>query len=215
MKRAAARPSPAIAVAAVALVAALAGTAVAGPTATSSVSKKQVKKTAKKEAAKYFDANIGDASVASAQSAQSAQTATTAGSAGNASQLGGQSPSAFRTGVASAQLTNAIHPETDSTVLSTTIALPSTKTVTAVATIQATLDGVSTDSIACRSRIAGTDGLRQEVDIEADGHHASVPVTQSLTLAAGTHTVLVQCSTGSGDPSVEVSDRALSVVATG
>jgi hypothetical protein len=70
------RPSPALIVAVLALVAALAGTAVAAdPIATdSAVTKKKVKKIAKKQAKKYFNANIGDASVAHADTADTAGT---------------------------------------------------------------------------------------------------------------------------------------------
>jgi len=206
-----ARPSPAIVVAVVALVAALAGTAIAGPSATTSISKKSVKKTAKKEAAKYFDANIGGASVASAASA------TNADSAANASQLGGQSPSAFRTGAASTTAGDATFPGTGGeNVLTTTITLPSTKTVTAFATVRTTNDGGGTSSLECFSRIAGVGGISSTIDLDGDGDHDTLPVTQSRTLGAGTHTVLVRCVQDvTGPPDVEVTDRALSVVATG
>ena len=76
------RPSPALVVAVAALIAALAGTAVAAdPVATTAKldkkEKKKVKKIAKKQAKKYFDANIGDASVAQADTADTAGTAGT------------------------------------------------------------------------------------------------------------------------------------------
>jgi len=202
------RPSPAIVVAVVALVAALAGTAIAGPTATTSISKKSVKKTAKKEAAKYFDANIGGASVASADSASSAD---------NASQLGGQSPSTFRTASASDQRTNSVAlSDSSSTILSKTITLPSTKTVTAVASVEAVLDDDQDNGIECNLVIAGTGGTSHEQDLPlGEVEHASVPLTQSRTLGAGTHTVLVECSRTVSSPDVFVEDRSLSVVATG
>jgi hypothetical protein len=60
-------------VAILALVAAVGGTAVAQEATTSAVSKKKVKKIAKKQAKKYFDANIGNASVASADTAGTAE----------------------------------------------------------------------------------------------------------------------------------------------
>jgi hypothetical protein len=66
------RPPPAIVVAIMALVAAVAGTAVADPVANTAISKKKVKKIAKKEAKKYFNANIGNASVAHAETARNA-----------------------------------------------------------------------------------------------------------------------------------------------
>ena len=86
------RPSPALVVGILALIAALAGTAVAGPTATTSVSKKKTKKIARKQAKKYFEAHIGDASVANAASAASAASAA---NADNANQLGGKDSTAF------------------------------------------------------------------------------------------------------------------------
>ena len=64
-----ARPSPALIVAILALVAAVGGTAVAQQATTSQVTKKKVKKISKKQAKKYFDANIGNASVAQADTA--------------------------------------------------------------------------------------------------------------------------------------------------
>jgi biotin carboxyl carrier protein len=73
------RPSPALVVAVVALIAALAGTAVAAdPVATTAKldkkEKKKVKKIAKKQARKFFNANIGNASVANADTATNAGT---------------------------------------------------------------------------------------------------------------------------------------------
>jgi hypothetical protein len=71
-------PSPAIIVAILALVAAVAGTAVAAdPVANTAVSKKKTKKIAKNQAKKYFNANIGDASVANADTADTATNAGT------------------------------------------------------------------------------------------------------------------------------------------
>jgi biotin carboxyl carrier protein len=72
-----ARPSPALIVAILALVAAVAGTAVAQQATTSQVTKKKAKKIAKKQAKKYFDANIGNASVAQADTADTATNAGT------------------------------------------------------------------------------------------------------------------------------------------
>jgi hypothetical protein len=73
------RPSPTLLVAVAALIAALGGTAVASdPVATTAISKKKTKKIAKKQAKKYFDANIGDASVANAKNADTAETANAA-----------------------------------------------------------------------------------------------------------------------------------------
>ena len=69
-----ARPSPALIVAILALVAAVAGTAVAEQATTSKVTTKKVKKISKKQATKYFNANIGDASVAHADTADTAGT---------------------------------------------------------------------------------------------------------------------------------------------
>jgi len=207
MKRVrAAGPSPTIVVAAVALVAALAGTAIAGPTATTSVSKKQTKKIAKKEATRYFDANIGGATVGSAASAA------------NASQLGGQSASAFQTASASDLRTSPVELNPgNQTVLSKGITIPSTKTVTAVASIEATGDDGVENRINCNLSIAGTDGARQST-LLADGTSidpvGTLPLTQSRTLGAGTHTVLAECNEA-GVADTEIEDRSLSVVATG
>jgi hypothetical protein len=74
-------PSPAIVIAILALVAAVAGSAVADPVANTAVSKKKTKKIAKNQAKKYFNANIGDATVA------------------NAENLGDQPPDAFQSRV--------------------------------------------------------------------------------------------------------------------
>ena len=68
---------PGLVVAVVALIAALAGTAVAQQATTSQVTKKKVKKISKKQAKNYFDANIGNASVANAEAADTATNAGT------------------------------------------------------------------------------------------------------------------------------------------
>jgi hypothetical protein len=64
---------------------------VAEPTANTAISKK-VKKIAKKAAKKYFDANIGDASVAHADNATNAENAT---NATNAEKLDGKDADQF------------------------------------------------------------------------------------------------------------------------
>jgi len=191
------RPSPAIVVAVLALVAALAGSAVAGSDVQSSaaLNKKKVKKIAKKQINKLAPG----LSVANAD---------------NADALGGQSPSAFETTSASDDGgdTSVTLGTANTTVLSTTITVPSPKTVTAVASVEAFGDGGGNDFMLCNAEIAGTNGTRLEV---GPAEREALPVTQSRSVGAGTHTVRVECAKDSAGASVEARDRSLSVVATG
>jgi hypothetical protein len=204
-RTAASRPSPAIIVAVLALVAALAGTAVAERATTSA--KPVTKKKAKKITRKQINRLAPGLSVASADTATNAE---------NADALGGQGPAAFRTASAADERGNTV-PLTDqfSTVLSTTITIPSAKTITAVASIEAVSDGTNNEVISCNLNIAGTDGVRQSTDINGGiSDHTTLPLTQVRSLGAGTHTVLAECFRNVAG-TVSVDERVLSVVATG
>ena len=201
------RPRPALVIAVVALIAALAGTAVADPGATTSkITKSKVKKIVNKLAPGL--------SVAHANTADSATNATTAA---NANQLDGQSSAAFQTASASDERTNTLAMTTSNqTVLSTTITVPAQKTVTAVASIEMVSDGGGNDNNNCNLAIDGTNGVRQSTYVTPNGLEDSttLPLTQSLVVGAGTHTVLAECSEG-GVSNTSVEERSLSVVATG
>ena len=176
--------------------------------------KKVVKKIAKKQANKQITARAPGLSVASAQTAQSADTAQNAGSADDSARLGGELPSAFQTQTAFQEAESETALTTSfSTVISTEITIPSTKSVVAFASIQGSSDGGDNDALNCALEIAGAEGVNPETDVN-DGaiNRAVMPLTQARTLPAGTHTVLVKCAeTGT----VIVEERSLSVVATG
>jgi hypothetical protein len=197
MKRVIRRPSPAMIVAIVALIAALSGTAIGA----AFVTKKQTKKIAANQVNKLAPG----LSVASAKKAD------------DADKLGGASAAAFQTGAASDQRsdTNALTTGNE-TVLSANITLPAAKTVTAVASVEAVADGGGNDNINCNLNIAGVDGSRQSTYISPNTLEDSttLPLTQSLALGAGTHTVIVECNEG-GTANTSVEDRSLSVVSTG
>jgi hypothetical protein len=187
---------------ALALVAALAGVAVAGPSADSAVSKKKTKKIAKQQVNKLTPGIIED----------EAPDLTV----GNAEQLGGQDPSAYETDAASTSATTNLTLTTaNQTVLTTSITIPSTKTVTAVASIEGSGDGGGNDNVNCNLNIAGVDGVRQSTNLPPGASTgATMPLVQSSELAAGTHTVLVECSEG-GASNGTLHERALSIVSTG
>ena len=140
--KSAARPTPALVIAVLALVAALAGSAIAAdPVANTAVSKKKTKKIAKKEAKKFFNANIGDATVASA---------------GNAEELGGQPPSAYEEPVAYA------HIRADGTVITSESKSFATSNVTTRPAASFCLHGLPTfKSVSATPDYAGTGGDEQ------------------------------------------------------
>ncbi|HEY6636421.1 MAG TPA: hypothetical protein VIZ61_01950 [Solirubrobacterales bacterium] len=197
MKRVFRRPSPAMVIAIVALIAALGGTAIGA----SFVTKKQTKKIAKNQVKKLAPG----LSVASAKKAD------------DADKLGGAGAAAYQTAAASdlRSDTNALTTSNE-TVLSANITLPAAKTVTAIASVEAVADGGGNDNINCNVNIAGTDGARQSTYITPNGleNSTTLPLTQSLALGAGTHTVIVECSEGA-TANTSVEDRSLSVVSTG
>lgn len=167
------------------------------------VSKGKVRKIADKE----IDKKAPGLSVANATSATNAT---------NADALGGQGPSAFQTGAATASASNTqnlLAGLPAQTVLSTTITLPSTRTVTANAAV--TGNSFGGDDMFCNLSIAGVDGVTNGATFHGtDANGATVALTQSRTLGAGTHTVLAECYRA-GTDGVSVQDRALTAVATG
>jgi hypothetical protein len=194
------RPSPAIVIAIAALIAALAGTAIAGTSAgTSALNRSKVKKIVTKQ----IDARAPGLSVAHANTA------------GNADKLGGEEGSAFRTHSASAEVRDdqLQLDVTDQTVVSTTIALPSTRTVTAVASIEG-FGANAGDVTNCNLEIAGVDGVRQTIVFPTANGELVWPLTQARTLGPGTHTVRVECNHLAGDDT-GLDDRSLVVIATG
>jgi hypothetical protein len=197
MKKVLRRPSPAMVVAIVALIAALGGTAIGAGFVT--------KKKAKKIAANQVNKLAPGLSVAKAKKADDANA------------LGGKNAAAFETGAASDTRTN-VDPlgTSDETVLSTNITLSAGKTVTAIASVEASSDGGGNDNINCNLSIAGTNGARQTTYITPNAldDSTTLPLTQSRFLGAGTHTVIVECNRGATS-TTSVEDRSLSVVSTG
>ena len=197
MKKVVRRPSPAMVVAIVALIAALGGTAIGAGFVT--------KKKAKKIAANQVNKLAPGLSVAKAKKANDADA------------LGGKNSAAFETGAAADTRTNTDPLGTNNEiVLSTNITLPAGKTVTAIASVEASSDGGGNDNINCNLTIAGTDGARQTTYVTPNGLEDSttLPLTQSRFLGAGTHTVTVECNAGATSTTT-VEDRSLSVVSTG
>jgi hypothetical protein len=197
------KPSPAMVISIVALMFAVAGTSVAAVATISVLSKKEKRQTRKIARDEIKKAAPG-------------LSVARAGNAGDAATLGGEPPSTFQTRASSNKAVGSLPlSANNTTVLSTTITIPSTKTVIAFASIEAFSDGGNNDDLTCNLEIAGANGLQQSTDVN-DGlsNAASLPLTQARTLGAGTHTVLAECfRTGTG--SVAVERRSLSVVATG
>ena len=192
----------------IALVAALGGSAVAEVATTSKLDKKekkQVKKLAKKQANKQIDKKASGLSVASAANAVNADKVD----GSDAADLETTTASTFRDppGTPDFPLSTS-----DATVLTKDITIPKEKTVTAIASVEAYGDGGGNDRMNCNLETSGTDGVRQSTDVDSNG--VGLPLVQTRTLAAGTHTVLISCGDG-GASTVTVEGAALSIVATG
>jgi hypothetical protein len=197
------RPSPAMIVAIVALIAALGGSAVAGGVLN--------KKKAKNIANNVVTQRAPGLSVASAKSADSANSAK------DADKLGGKAPDVFETASGSDVRTNTLPlGQNDSTVLSATITTTGARKVTAVASVEASSDGGGNDNINCNIQIDAVEGARQTTYITPNTLEDSttLPLTQALSVGAGSHTVIAECSRGV-IAATSVEDRSLSVVATG
>jgi hypothetical protein len=149
----------------------------------------------------------------------SAATASSATTASNASALGGQGPSAFETASASDTRTDVAEPQgTLVPALSATITTSGPRTLTAVASVEASADGgAAEDNLNCNMRIDGVAGPVQSTYITPQPAFADstvVPLTMARAVGAGTHTVLVQCGDGIGS-NTSLEDRVLTVIATG
>jgi hypothetical protein len=159
------------------------------------------------------------ATVPSADTANSANSANSANTAGNANALGGKAPSAFETTSASDARNDVAEPlGTLTPALSATITTSGPRTLTAVASVEASADGgASEDNLNCRMQIDGVNGENQSTYITPQPAFADstvLPLTMALPVEAGTHTVLVQCGDGIGS-NTSLEDRYLTVVATG
>lgn len=188
------RPSPAMIVAGVALVVALAGTAIAGPSAIKSVLNKKEKKQTKNIANNQINALAGGLSVANARNATNATTATNATSATTATnadlldnldsrQL---SPAAGVNRTADLTLT-----ENFQTLTTTTITTAAAATLVGQASVHLDSDGGNDDRGDCRFNINGTAGIGYSTDVV--NNDETMPVTQTQSVGAGTHTVAVEC----------------------
>jgi hypothetical protein len=157
--------------------------------------------------------------VPSASTANSANTATSANTASNANALGGEAPNAFQTESASDARSDVAAPQgTLSPALSATITTSAPRTLTAIASVEASADGgADEDNINCSIQIDGVNGGSQSTYITPQPAFADstvVPLTMARAVGAGTHTVLVQCGDGIGSNTM-LEDRFLTVVATG
>lgn len=146
-------------------------------------------------------------------------SADTANSASTANALGGQEPSAFQTASASDARSNVAEPQgTLTPALSATITTSGPRTLTAVASVEASADGgADEDNINCRIQIDDVNGANQSTYITPQPAFAKttvVPLTMAMAVGAGTHTVLVQCGDGVGSNTM-LEDRFLTVIATG
>ena len=160
-----------------------------------------------------------ESTIARVPSADTANSANTASVADTANNLGGQGPSAFQTASASDARTDVAEPQgTLSPALSATITTSGPRTLTAVASVEASADGgASEDNLNCRMQIDGVNGENQSTYITPQPSFADstvLPLTMALAVDAGTHTVLVQCGDGIGS-NTSLEDRYLTVVATG
>jgi hypothetical protein len=160
-----------------------------------------------------------ESTIARVPSADTANSANTANVADTANNLGGQGPSAFQTESASDARNDVAEPQgTLSPALSATITTSGPRTLTAVASVEASADGgASEDNLNCRMQIDGVNGQNQSTYITPQPSFADstvLPLTMALAVGAGTHTVLVQCGDGIGS-NTSLEDRYLTVVATG
>lgn len=213
-----ARPTYANLTATMALVVALGGGSFAVAALSGSekkVVKKISKKQAKKQAKKQISALVPDLAD---QQIDKRAPSLTVGTANNANALDGQEASAFETESASDARTDTAPPEgTGNPALSATITTSAPRTLTAIASVEASADGgADEDNINCRIQINGVNGEDQSTYITPQPGFADstvVPLTMALDVGAGTHTVLVQCGDGIGS-NTSLEDRYLTVVAT-
>ena len=167
------RPSLGVIVAGVALVIALAGTAIAGPSAITSVlnksEKKQVKKIAKNQINKLA-------------------SGLTVGNSDKVDQLDSKqiSPAADVLRTADLALGDNF---ADVTTTSITVAGPSRLVANAV--VHLSSNGGNNDRGSCRLVIDGTAGIDYSQDVAAGD--ATLPVIETRSVAAGAHTVTLQC----------------------
>jgi hypothetical protein len=196
-------PSPAMGVAIVALVLAVAGSALAG-VATVSVLNKKEKKQTRKIARSEINKAAPGLSVAKAA---------------NADALGGELPSAFQTRATFRELTT--QPDltaTEENIITTSIAIEETKTVIAVATIEAEAPmNAVVHRVGCRMNIAGAqhdDAFADTIPVTGDADETTLTLNFARELPAGTHDVALRCRMISGSD-LFVEDGWLSVWAVG
>ena len=163
--------------------------------------------------------DLDESTIGRVPSADTANSATTANSASTANALGGQGPSAFQTASASDARSDVAEPQgTITPALSATITTSGPRTLTAVASVEASADGgAAEDNINCRIQIDDVAGANQSTYITPQPAFAKttvVPLTMAQEVEAGTHTVLVQCGDGVGSNTM-LEDRFLTVIATG
>ncbi|MEQ8842388.1 MAG: S-layer homology domain-containing protein [Acidimicrobiales bacterium] len=86
------------------------------------------------------------------------------------------------------------------TAVNTDIATAGPATLLVSAAIEADGDGGNDDNMNCNIDVDGTDGLRQSVSLDANtlDNAAVVTLSQAFPVAAGTHTVIVECNEGLG-----------------
>ena len=161
----------------------------------------------------------GDLDESTLATVPSATTASSANTADSANALGGQALSEFQTASASDARNNVAEPMgTLSPALSATITTSGPRTLTAVASVEASADGgADEDNINCNLKIDNVNGASQSTYITPQPAFAKttvLPLTMALDVEAGNHTVLVQCGDGIGSNTM-LEDRYLTVVATG
>ena len=167
------RPSPVMIVTGVVLAIALAGTAIAGPSAITSALNKSEKKQVKKIAKNQVNKLASGLSV---------------GNSDKLDQLDSKqvSPAADSLRTADLALGDNFADVTTATI---TVAAPSKLVANAVAHLSS--NGGNNDRGSCRLIIDGTAGIDYSQDVPAGD--ATLPVIETRSVAAGTHTVTLSC----------------------
>lgn len=83
------------------------------------------------------------------------------------------------------------------------------------AAVEVTANGGDDDNVNCNIDVDGVNGVRQSIDLADAGfsNSAVLTLTQVFPVAAGNHTVIVECNNGVGSAST-LGDRSLSVLGT-
>ena len=183
------RLAPAMVVAALAAVACVGGVATAGPDATSSaITKKKVKKVSKKVANKEITARAPTLTVGNSEKVDNLDAAQIT-----------PATSVDTTGQPDLDLTGDFQ-----TVLTTTLTTAASGRVLATAAVELNSTGGNDDNGVCRIDIAGGQSLNFITDIpDSSVDRQSLAVVYGPSLAAGTHTIQLQCRDNGGDVEVE------------